>query len=180
MDTPDRFHFCTRRTVEFADTDMAGIVYFTHFLRYAATAEQEWLRSLGVRFLAPADADLRAEGVRFVADGDRPEVRRLTATFARGVPDRGMLLGLDLELLEGCDDAAFGAFRREFAGRSVRLEREGRAAAVRGALPVALDLGTGDERPRRLEFHPVLPEGALLLLDGDEIGRAAFEPDEPR
>lgn len=136
--------------------------------------------ALGVRFLAPADADLRAEGVRFVADGDRPEVRRLTATFARGVPDRGMLLGLDLELLEGCDDAAFAAFRREFAGRSVRLEREGRSAAVRGALPVALDLGTGDERPRRLEFHPVLPEGALLLLDGDEIGRAAFEPDEPR
>ncbi|MFZ9745080.1 MAG: acyl-CoA thioesterase [Opitutaceae bacterium] len=52
MDLPDRYHFCTRRTVEFADTDMAGIVYFTHFLRYAATAEQEWLRALGVRFLA--------------------------------------------------------------------------------------------------------------------------------
>lgn len=51
MDLPARFHFCTRRTVEFADTDMAGIVYFTHFLRYAATAEQDWLRSLGVRFL---------------------------------------------------------------------------------------------------------------------------------
>ena len=42
MDLPDRFHFCTRRTVEFADTDMAGIVYFTHFLRYAATAEHGW------------------------------------------------------------------------------------------------------------------------------------------
>ena len=52
MDLPDRFHFCTRRTVEFADTDMAGIVYFTHFLRYAASAEQDWLRALGVRFLA--------------------------------------------------------------------------------------------------------------------------------
>ena len=52
MELPTHFHFCTRRTVEFADTDMAGIVYFTHFLRYAATAEQEWLRALGVRFLA--------------------------------------------------------------------------------------------------------------------------------
>lgn len=136
--------------------------------------------ALGIRFLAPADPDLRAEGLALVADADRPDVRRLTATFARGVPKRGMLLGLDLELVEGCDDAAFAAFRREFAGRSVRLEREGRRAAVRGSLPVALDLGQGAERPRRLEFHPVLELGALILLDGEEIGRAAFEPDEPR
>ena len=136
--------------------------------------------ALAVRFLAPADADLRARSIVLVADADRPDVRRLTATFARGVPERGMLLGLDLELVEGCDDAAFAAFRREFAGRAVRLERSGSTAAVRGALPATLDLGQGDARPRRLEFHPVLPEGALLLVDGEEIGRAAFEPDEPR
>ena len=136
--------------------------------------------ALGIRFLAPPDPDLRAASVALVADEGHPDVRRLTATFARGAPARGLLLGLDLELVEGCDDGAFAAFRREFAGRAVRLEREGRRAAVRGALPVTLDLGQGDERPRRLEFHPVLERGALILLDGEEIGRAAFEPDEPR
>lgn len=136
--------------------------------------------ALGIRFLAPPDPDLRAQTLALVADAGQPDVRRLTATFARGAPTRGMLLGLDLELVEECDDVAFAAFRRDFAGRAVRLEREGRKAAVRGALPVAIDLGQGDERPRRLEFHPVLSEGALILLDGEEIGRAAFEPDEPR
>jgi 2-oxoglutarate dehydrogenase E1 component/2-oxoglutarate decarboxylase len=29
-------------------------------------------------------------------------------------------------------------------------------------------------------FEPVLPEGALLLLDRIEIGREALEPEEPR
>lgn len=47
MRPPAKFHFCQRRTVEFADTDLAGIVYFTHFLRYATATERAFLRSLG-------------------------------------------------------------------------------------------------------------------------------------
>lgn len=39
------FH-CSRR-VEFADTDMAGIVHFARFFVYMETAEHELLRSLG-------------------------------------------------------------------------------------------------------------------------------------
>lgn len=37
----------TKRTVEFADTDMAGIVHFTRFFVFMETAEHEFLRSLG-------------------------------------------------------------------------------------------------------------------------------------
>ena len=143
------------------------------FLRGALTV-------LGVRYLAPVDADLRATGVELVADGGRQPVQRLTATFATGVPERGALLGLDLELLEGCDDEAFARFRREFAAREVGLEREGTRARITGSLPLELDLGSGAARPRRLRFEPVLPEGALLLLDRIEIGREALEPEEPR
>ena len=143
------------------------------FLRGALTV-------LGVRYLAPVDADLRATGVELVADGGRQPVQRLTATFATGVPERGALLGLDLELLEGCDDEAFARFRREFAAREVVLEREGTRARITGSLPLELDLGSGAARPRRLRFEPVLPEGALLLLDRIEIGREALEPEEPR
>ena len=143
------------------------------FLRGAGTA-------LGVRYLAPADADLRATGVELVADGGRQPVQRLTATFALGVPQRGALLGLDLELREGCDDEAFADFRREFAAREVGLERDMTRACVTGSLPLELDLGSGDARPRRLRFEPVLPEGDLLILDGIEIGREALEPEEPR
>ncbi len=40
-----RFH--ARRTIEFADTDMAGIVHFSHFFRYMEAIEHEFFRSLG-------------------------------------------------------------------------------------------------------------------------------------
>jgi YbgC/YbaW family acyl-CoA thioester hydrolase len=37
--------FRTTRRVEFADTDMAGIVHFANFFRYMESAEHEFLRS---------------------------------------------------------------------------------------------------------------------------------------
>jgi acyl-CoA thioester hydrolase len=39
--------FVARRRVEFADTDMAGIVHFARFFVFMETAEHEFLRSLG-------------------------------------------------------------------------------------------------------------------------------------
>jgi YbgC/YbaW family acyl-CoA thioester hydrolase len=38
--------FTTRRRVAFSETDLAGLVHFTNFLRYAEDAEHEFLRSL--------------------------------------------------------------------------------------------------------------------------------------
>jgi acyl-CoA thioester hydrolase len=49
MDLPDHFHFTHRRSVEFADTDLAGIVHFANFFRYVETAEHAFFRSLGFR-----------------------------------------------------------------------------------------------------------------------------------
>src|SRR5215831_6794970 len=40
--------FRTQRRVEFADTDMAGIVHFANFFRYMEAAEVEFLRSRGL------------------------------------------------------------------------------------------------------------------------------------
>jgi len=40
--------FHTTRLVEFADTDMAGIMHFASFYRYMESAEHELLRSLGL------------------------------------------------------------------------------------------------------------------------------------
>ncbi|HZN59467.1 MAG TPA: thioesterase family protein [Planctomycetota bacterium] len=36
-----------RRTVQFADTDMAGIVHFSWFFRYVEEAEHDFYRSMG-------------------------------------------------------------------------------------------------------------------------------------
>jgi YbgC/YbaW family acyl-CoA thioester hydrolase len=41
------FDFKITRRVEFSETDMAGIVHFSHFFRYMETAEHAFFRSLG-------------------------------------------------------------------------------------------------------------------------------------
>jgi acyl-CoA thioester hydrolase len=40
--------FRVRRQVEFADTDMAGIVHFANFFRYMEAAEHAYLRACGL------------------------------------------------------------------------------------------------------------------------------------
>ena len=40
--------FSITRQVEFAETDLAGIMHFTHFYRWMEVCEHEFLRSLGL------------------------------------------------------------------------------------------------------------------------------------
>lgn len=47
--TPAQFHFTHRRMVEFADTDLAGIMHFANYLRFVECAEHAFFRSLGFR-----------------------------------------------------------------------------------------------------------------------------------
>ena len=42
------YEFTTTRTVEFADTDMAGIMHFSNYFRYMESTEHEFFRSLGL------------------------------------------------------------------------------------------------------------------------------------
>ena len=50
---PCDFH--TKRRIEFADTDMAGIVHFARFFVFMETAEHEFLRSLSTSVAAKLD-----------------------------------------------------------------------------------------------------------------------------
>jgi YbgC/YbaW family acyl-CoA thioester hydrolase len=45
--------YSLRRQVEYADTDMAGIVHFTAFFRYMESAEHAFLSSLGLVIAEP-------------------------------------------------------------------------------------------------------------------------------
>jgi acyl-CoA thioester hydrolase len=47
MDIPAKFHFSHRRMVEFADTDLAGLMHFSNFFRFVEAAEHAFFRSLG-------------------------------------------------------------------------------------------------------------------------------------
>ena len=40
--------FVTQRTVEYSQTDMAGIVHYSEFFRYMESAEHEFFRSVGL------------------------------------------------------------------------------------------------------------------------------------
>jgi len=50
------YEFKTERRVEFAETDMAGILHFANYYRYMEEAEHAFFRSLGLRVHAH-DAD---------------------------------------------------------------------------------------------------------------------------
>lgn len=49
MEIPPHFHFRHRRLVEFADTDLAGIMHFANFFRFVESTEHAFFRSLGFR-----------------------------------------------------------------------------------------------------------------------------------
>ena len=48
--------FITTRRVEFADTDMAGIIHFANYYRYMEEAEHAMWRAAGLSIHDPADA----------------------------------------------------------------------------------------------------------------------------
>ena len=49
MEIPEHFHFSYWRMVEFADTDLAGLMHFSNFFRFVECAEHAFFRSLGFR-----------------------------------------------------------------------------------------------------------------------------------
>ncbi|MHC4400447.1 MAG: acyl-CoA thioesterase [Planctomycetota bacterium] len=52
------YEFRWKRTVEFAETDLAGIVHFSNYFRYMEVAEHEFLRSLGISVHSEIDGRL--------------------------------------------------------------------------------------------------------------------------
>ena len=51
------FEYRARRRVEFADTDLAGIVHWSNFFRYLEVAEHEFFRSLGLAVQMEIDGE---------------------------------------------------------------------------------------------------------------------------
>ncbi len=49
------FEYRTKRRVEFADTDLAGVVHFSNFFKYMEMTEHEFFRSLDLSVHATAD-----------------------------------------------------------------------------------------------------------------------------
>jgi len=62
--------FHTRRRIEFADTDMAGICHFARFFVFMESAEHEFLASLGMRVMVDEEAGWQIGWPRVAASCD--------------------------------------------------------------------------------------------------------------
>lgn len=81
------YEFHTRRRIEFADTDMAGIVHFSRFFVFMETAEHELQRSLG-------------STVHFEHEGEHVGWPRVSATCDYRSPARlGDVLDIEVRIL---------------------------------------------------------------------------------
>lgn len=122
--------------------------------------------AVGVRSVVDAGGHAGPARVGVHADGGQDPAKRLTFVYADDAPTAPVLLALDIEVRAECDDAAFAAFRTEFAGRTVTATvAEGRLR-IEGALPIEADL----TRSRRMTCEPLMDPGTLLGVDGQEIG----------
>ncbi len=53
------YEFKMQRTVEFVDTDMAGILHFSNYFRYMESVEHKFFRSLGLKVHTQCESGVR-------------------------------------------------------------------------------------------------------------------------
>lgn len=132
--------FRRRRRVEFAETDMAGIMHFSHYFRFMEETEHAFFRELGVTLHSHEDGEMRGfVRVHAACDyhrplhyGDEVEIRLLV----RRKDTSSIDYGFDFHRV-GDQDArpvARGALRVVHVGRR---HDEGRMRRVR--LPAEVD-----------------------------------------
>ena len=120
--------FVTRRRVEFADTDMAGIVHFSRFAIFMETAEHEFLASLGATIHREHEGrELGWPRVRMSLDfrrparfGDELEIRLRILRKGRSSMTYGFVFSRDGEQLA----------RGEMKSTCCEIQADGRLRAV--------------------------------------------------
>lgn len=145
--------FRTQRRIEFADTDMAGIVHFARFFVFMESAEHEMLRALG-------------STVHFEHEGRHIGWPRVEVDCRFKSPARlGDVLDIEVRILrKGRRSLTYG-FRFSCEGREVA---EGRISCICCALTTPFPKPGG-----RLEPVPIPAELA------DQIEEAPAGPPEP-
>ncbi|HUT33790.1 MAG TPA: hypothetical protein VNE39_09935 [Planctomycetota bacterium] len=129
--------------------------------------------AVGIRFVLGAPVVL-------VSDGGKHPVMRLTCVHEAGPPKARATVAVWARAAEGLDDAAFAAFRRDFAGAEAKVE----GSQVDVSVPAAgrrLRLVADVVREQRLACEGWEPgsENALLMVNGRDLGREILGQVEP-
>lgn len=128
------FH-CTRR-VEFADTDMAGIIHFTAFFRYMEETEHAFLRILGLSVVS----EIEGQQVSWPRVG-------ASCTFERPVRFEDVM-DVYLSVSEKREKSLTYEFRFEHEGDQI----------ARGEMTSVCCRIEADGRPRAIEMPPAFDE----------------------
>ncbi len=134
----------TRRRIEFADTDMAGIVHFARFFAFMETVEHEFLRSLGTP-------------VHFDLDGHEVGWPRIAASCEYRSPAKfGDVLDIHLTVVRKGRRAMTYGFLFTCGDR---LVAEGQISSIFCSLPWKPALGdSADHKPQPLAIPSFLAD----------------------
>jgi 4-hydroxybenzoyl-CoA thioesterase/acyl-CoA thioester hydrolase len=126
------YEFHTKRRIEFADTDMAGIVHFARFFVFMESAEHEFLRTLG-------------STVHFEHEGQHIGWPRVATSCEFRSPARlGDVLDIHLRVLRKGGRSLTWSFLLTCEGR---LVAEGKITSICCVLPTPYPKSDGKLRP---------------------------------
>ncbi len=120
--------FKTRKRIEFADTDCAGIAHFAVFFRYMEEAEHEFLRSCGLSVRTPAGdgavigfprLSARCEFVRSVTFEDVVDVDLWVSRLGRKTIQYSCVFSHGDEVVARGEVVVIACRVRESEGRSI-------------------------------------------------------------
>jgi acyl-CoA thioester hydrolase len=151
MPDSDPFHFSYQRMVEFADTDVAGIMHFSNFFRFVECAEHAFFRSLGFRvhtangtahegwprlevgckFLKPARFEETLEVCLRIEELRTSSLRYAFAIYATGKPERPLLATGSCSIVHVELDTGTHQIRKAPIPAGLREKLETTMAAVR-------------------------------------------------
>jgi hypothetical protein len=135
---------------------------------------------IGMRVLLATTTAGGAAPVQLIEDARGGVARRLTVVHATSEPRGRATLAVWLRAAEGLDDAAFAAWRKNFAAAKAQAKMVGgvisvETAGMSGAMRIEAEVAVGERR--------VVAGGeptALLSVNGRDVGREVMAEFLPR
>ncbi len=148
------YEFEATRRIEFADTDMAGIVHFANFFRYMEATEHRFYRALGLDLHGGGNVDSGWPRVQASCDYRSPlrfEDRLAVRLLVREKKSRSLRYLFSMERLEveSDDDSRVLVAVGEMTAVSVARDSDGRLRSV--PIPDAFDQAIEPAPPELIE-----------------------------
>ena len=154
------YQFTTTRRVEFAETDMAGIMHFSNYFRFIESAEHAFFRSLGLDIHGHGQAGMFGWARVHAACDYRAPLHYLdivqTHVFVTHIGERSLSYAADLSRCDEAGDVTGDPVARA-RWKVVFVQRGGNDERMRSA-PIPADVAANLE---------VAPQEVLTMIGKD-------------